>query len=210
MIDLMFFVRPNTTECLTHPFFWDPARRLAFLQDASDRFEIMCRDPRDADLVELEKNAFHVVGNDWQSRLDKIFLDNLGKFRKYDGKSVQDLMRALRNKVRTFPRLITSTYSNGFFVPRNTITKISLTTLNDTSDRSRMVSCNTSPDVSHISSCTCTQSSQEQTCATSPCSKVISNSQINYGLLHHRRYSISSSLSSHRCRFLFGCYVYLL
>lgn len=59
----------------------------------------MCRDPREADLIELEKGAHGVVGNDWQSRLDKVFLDNLGKFRKYDGKSVQDLMRALRNKV---------------------------------------------------------------------------------------------------------------
>lgn len=76
----------------------------------------MCRDPREPDLIELEKNASHVVGNDWQSRLDKIFLDNLGKFRKYDGKSVQDLMRALRNKVRTFPRLTTSSYSNDLVV----------------------------------------------------------------------------------------------
>ena len=58
------------------------------MQDASDRFEIMCRDPRDPDLIELEKDAFRVVGNDWQSRIDKVFLDNLGKFRKYDGITV--------------------------------------------------------------------------------------------------------------------------
>jgi len=30
--------------------------------------------------------------------LDRIVNENLGKYRKYDGKSVQDLMRALRNK----------------------------------------------------------------------------------------------------------------
>ncbi|KAK0205509.1 other/IRE protein kinase [Desarmillaria ectypa] len=90
--------RPDTTTCLVHPFFWNPGRRLNFLQDASDRFEVMCRDPKDPDLVALEKDAFSVVGNDWQSRLDKIFIENLGKFRKYDGKSVQDLLRALRNK----------------------------------------------------------------------------------------------------------------
>jgi len=90
---------PDTTTILLHPFFWDPARRLNFLQDASDRFEIMCRDPRDAHLVRLEKGALGVVGNDWHARLDKIFIDNLGKYRKYDGKSVQDLLRALRNKV---------------------------------------------------------------------------------------------------------------
>lgn len=73
---------------------------MAFLQDASDRFEIMCRDPRDPGLVTLETGAYSIVGNDWHSRLDKIFIENLGKFRKYDGKSVQDLLRALRNKVR--------------------------------------------------------------------------------------------------------------
>lgn len=62
----------------------------------------MCRDPRDVDLVTLEKGAQGVVGNDWQTRLDKIFIENLGKFRKYDGKSVQDLLRALRNKVSLY------------------------------------------------------------------------------------------------------------
>ncbi|KAF9653686.1 hypothetical protein BDM02DRAFT_1648160 [Thelephora ganbajun] len=90
--------RPDTTSCLVHPFFWDAERRLGFLQDASDRFEIMCREPREKDLVTLETNASNVVGQDWRARLDKSFQENLGKFRKYDGKSVQDLLRALRNK----------------------------------------------------------------------------------------------------------------
>ncbi|EMD37006.1 hypothetical protein CERSUDRAFT_137409, partial [Gelatoporia subvermispora B] len=102
LINLMLspeaYDRPDTGTCLLHPYFWDPGKRLTFLQDASDRFEIMCRDPRDANLVLLETDAFSVVGNDWHSRLDKLFIENLGKFRKYDGKSVQDLLRALRNK----------------------------------------------------------------------------------------------------------------
>lgn len=59
----------------------------------------MCRDPKEPNLLALEEGAHSVVGNDWHTRLDKIFIDNLGKYRKYDGKSVQDLMRALRNKV---------------------------------------------------------------------------------------------------------------
>ncbi|KAF8314488.1 hypothetical protein DL93DRAFT_2149101 [Clavulina sp. PMI_390] len=90
--------RPDTTSCLMHPFFWTPARRLGFLQDASDRFEIMERDPPERGLIALETGAYDVVGVDWQRRVDKIFLDNLGKFRKYNGKSIQDLMRAMRNK----------------------------------------------------------------------------------------------------------------
>ncbi|KAL6309426.1 hypothetical protein BKA93DRAFT_821733 [Sparassis latifolia] len=90
--------RPDTSTCLLHPYFWDPGKRLTFLQDTSDRFEIMCRDPRDPNLISLETGAVDVVGNDWHSRLDRLFIENLGKFRKYDGRSVQDLLRALRNK----------------------------------------------------------------------------------------------------------------
>lgn len=84
---------------MLHPYFWDGGRRLNFLQDASDRFEIMCRDPKDPNLLALEKDAASVVGNDWHTRLDRIFIENLGKYRKYNGKSLQDLLRALRNKV---------------------------------------------------------------------------------------------------------------
>ncbi|KAF8236183.1 kinase-like protein [Tricholoma matsutake] len=98
MLDPEARERPDTLTCLLHPFFWDPGRRLNFLQDASDRFEIMSRDPRDPYLFILEKGAQGIVGNDWHTRLDKILIDNLGKFRKYDGRSVQDLLRALRNK----------------------------------------------------------------------------------------------------------------
>jgi serine/threonine-protein kinase/endoribonuclease IRE1 len=83
-----------------HPFFWTPLKRLGFLQDASDRFEVMERDPPERGLVLLEIGAHDVAGVDWHKRLDKILIDNLGKFRKYNGKSVQDLLRALRNKVR--------------------------------------------------------------------------------------------------------------
>ncbi|KAF8752334.1 hypothetical protein RHS01_07903 [Rhizoctonia solani] len=63
--------RPDTTKCLTHPFFWTPSRRLAFLQDASDRFEIMERDPREPGLVALETGAVNIIGNDWQRRLTR-------------------------------------------------------------------------------------------------------------------------------------------
>ena len=94
------FFRPTTTDCLIHPFFWNAARRLDFLQDASDRFEVMCRIPKDPDLLELETNAFCVVGDDWRSRLDKIFPDTLSKFRECNGSSIQDLMRTMRRKVR--------------------------------------------------------------------------------------------------------------
>ena len=64
----------------------------------SSHHRVLFSYPRDPLLSSLEHNAPSVIGADWVSRLDKVFVDNLGKFRKYDGRSVQDLLRALRNK----------------------------------------------------------------------------------------------------------------
>ena len=116
MLDPQPSQRPDTKTCLLHPFFWDPAKRLGFLQDASDRFEVMCREPKDPVLIRLEKDAGGVVGNDWHQRLDRIFIENLGKYRKYDGKSVQDLMRALRNKVHLFCSYFRSLFSPFLYI----------------------------------------------------------------------------------------------
>ncbi|GHJ84180.1 hypothetical protein NliqN6_0582 [Naganishia liquefaciens] len=90
--------RPDAAICLCHPFFWTPGKRLNFLCEASDRFEIMQLDPPEATLVTLEKDSFRVVGQNWQKALDQVFVDNLGKHRKYVVQSVRDLLRAMRNK----------------------------------------------------------------------------------------------------------------
>lgn len=90
--------RPTADAVLLHPFFWNAQKRLLFLCDASDRFEIMERDPPAPTLITLEKRSRSIVGDDWQKALDRTFLDNLGKYRKYDGSSVRDLLRVLRNK----------------------------------------------------------------------------------------------------------------
>ncbi|GAO47110.1 hypothetical protein SAICODRAFT_23340 [Saitoella complicata NRRL Y-17804] len=90
--------RPDATNVLLHPYFWDAERRLAFLLEASDRFDIEQRDPPSELLVDLESEAPTIVGPDWHKRLDKNFIDNLGKYRKYDGAKIMDLLRALRNK----------------------------------------------------------------------------------------------------------------
>ncbi|BGP18502.1 hypothetical protein JCM10213_001182 [Rhodosporidiobolus nylandii] len=90
--------RPAADAVLLHPFFWNAQKRLLFICDASDRFEIMERDPPSPTLVTLERRAQDIVGDDWQKALDRTLLDNLGKYRKYDGASVRDLLRVLRNK----------------------------------------------------------------------------------------------------------------
>ncbi|GAA6031523.1 hypothetical protein JCM8097_006498 [Rhodosporidiobolus ruineniae] len=90
--------RPTADAVLLHPFFWNAQKRLLFICDASDRFEIMERDPPTPTLVTLERKSRDIVGDDWQKALDRTLLDNLGKYRKYDGASVRDLLRVLRNK----------------------------------------------------------------------------------------------------------------
>ncbi|ORZ12753.1 kinase-like domain-containing protein [Absidia repens] len=90
--------RPTADKVLAHPFFWSTSKRLSFLQDASDRFEVEQRDPPSPLLQCLEKDAKKIVGYDWYRRIDRVVVNDLGKFRKYDGKRVRDLLRALRNK----------------------------------------------------------------------------------------------------------------
>jgi serine/threonine-protein kinase/endoribonuclease IRE1 len=58
-------------------------------------------DPPEPTLVTLERGAVQVVGQNWQKALDQVFVDNLGKHRKYVVQSVRDLLRAMRNKAST-------------------------------------------------------------------------------------------------------------
>lgn len=93
--------RPSAQQVLCHPFFWSPKKRLDFLCDVSDHFEHEQRDPPSPHLNYLESYADMVIGGkdkDWQRKLDKMFLETLGKQRKYNGAKMLDLLRALRNK----------------------------------------------------------------------------------------------------------------
>ncbi|KAI8920705.1 kinase-like domain-containing protein [Entophlyctis helioformis] len=92
--------RPDATAVLHHPFFWSASQRLAFLGDLSDRLE---SEPRDAvnvsPLVKLiERGGSKVTGGDWQAKMDASVMDEAAKHRTYDGTSVVDLLRALRNQ----------------------------------------------------------------------------------------------------------------
>jgi len=84
---------------MVHPYFWSPTKRLAFLQDASDRFEKEGREPPSELLKRLESGARAITGPDWHFLLDGVINGNLRKHRSYDGTRIRDLLRALRNKV---------------------------------------------------------------------------------------------------------------
>ena len=91
--------RPSADDVLKHPFFWDSARRLAFLCDVSDHFEREPRDPPSWQLEVLESwGPTAIEKGDFLRVLPSNFVDTLGKQRKYTGSRMLDLLRALRNK----------------------------------------------------------------------------------------------------------------
>ncbi|KAH0558876.1 hypothetical protein GP486_004489, partial [Trichoglossum hirsutum] len=90
--------RPDATTIMVHPFFWSAEKRLNFLVDVSDQFEFEPRDPPSENLQVLESDAHEILGADFLKKLDRSFVDTLGKQRKYTGTKMLDLLRALRNK----------------------------------------------------------------------------------------------------------------
>lgn len=95
--------RPTAGAILKHPIFWNEEKVLAFLQDVSDRVEKaeLTTEP----LRSLERNARHVVRDDWSLHLDPEIEADLKKYRGYQGISVRDLLRALRNKKHHYHEL---------------------------------------------------------------------------------------------------------
>lgn len=91
-------LRPDTLSVMKHPFFWGMNKKLEFLLKVSDRFEVERRDPPSELLLKLEVVANRVHNGDWHSKFDNEFMDNLGKYRKYNKEKLMDLLRALRNK----------------------------------------------------------------------------------------------------------------
>ncbi|KAK6456764.1 uncharacterized protein RJT20DRAFT_126815 [Scheffersomyces xylosifermentans] len=94
--------RPSTSKILNHPLFWSTSKRLEFLLKVSDRFEIERRDPPSDLLLELEACGDAVHQGNWHKKFDSEFMDNLGKYRKYQPEKLMDLLRALRNKYHHF------------------------------------------------------------------------------------------------------------
>lgn len=95
--------RFTAAQVRAHPFFWTAERRLAFLMDVSDRVE---KAPAASPcVVELERNAVHIVGTDWRQAVSEDLLRDLARFRKYNWGSTIDLLRAARNKKHHYREL---------------------------------------------------------------------------------------------------------
>lgn len=96
-------LRPTAKGVINHPLFWGTERILHFLQDVSDRVEKA--QPNTEPLRILEKNASFIVKGDWHTQLEPEITNDLRKFRGYQGGSVRDLLRALRNKKHHYHEL---------------------------------------------------------------------------------------------------------
>jgi serine/threonine-protein kinase/endoribonuclease IRE1 len=92
--------RVNADYVLHHPFFWKNTKKIQFLIDVSDRLELERETSAGADsLSKLIEAGQAKVTTNWISVLPPNLYEELSKYRSYDAESVQDLLRAFRNKV---------------------------------------------------------------------------------------------------------------
>ncbi|CAL6360462.1 unnamed protein product [Bathycoccus prasinos] len=99
--------RPSAREVLRHPAWWSREKRTQFLCDVSDRMELEDREPGERILLKTLERAskFAISNTDWRTKIDPAMLENLEKYRKYDGRSLRDLLRVIRNKSAHFREL---------------------------------------------------------------------------------------------------------
>lgn len=86
--------RPPISEILGHPFWWDEAKWILFVKEASDRLD--AEKPSSEFVKKFECDSFSIVGNDWSTMVSSELMENLGKRRKYNFSSVRDLLRLIR------------------------------------------------------------------------------------------------------------------
>lgn len=112
--------RPSANAVLQHPIFWKKSKVLTFFQDVSDRIEK--EDINNFVVQKLEENSLSVVKGDWCSQIDEELAKDLKKFRGYHGRSVRDLLRALRNKKHHYRELSEEARKSLGEVPENFLT----------------------------------------------------------------------------------------
>lgn len=97
--------RPSAAAVCCHPALWTPERRLQFLLDLSNHMETEDRAGDRALLDAMESFALEAAGPNWVRNISQGLRDNLGKYRRYDGSSVRDLLRIIRNKHQHYREL---------------------------------------------------------------------------------------------------------
>lgn len=122
MINTNASLRPTASNILKYPLFWDILKNLDFLLKVSDRMEVERRDPPSPLLLKFNAISPKIISNgDWMKNFDTIYIENLGKYRKYQKDKIIDLLRTFRNKYHHFMdlqddlKLLFSPFPDGFF-----------------------------------------------------------------------------------------------
>lgn len=97
--------RLTASEVEKHPLFWTPEQRLTFLRETSDRMEGEDREEGSEVLAAMEAVGPVALGGSWVDKLDGALLENLGRYRRYNFRSVRDLLRVIRNKSNHYREL---------------------------------------------------------------------------------------------------------
>lgn len=105
--------RPSLWNILKNPFFWEKEKRLRFLLDVSDRFELEDQRGNFSSLIRSFENIMKIEsgaggGAGWNSMIDQCLWMDINLHRKYNPFSYRDLLRAIRNKKNHFNELQTS------------------------------------------------------------------------------------------------------
>ena len=95
--------RPPASAILKHPIFWRKERALDFLQNVSDRLELEEKDS--AILAYVENDYDSIIQGNWYNVLEPEIAQDLRSRRSYDGRSIRELLRALRNKKQHYQEL---------------------------------------------------------------------------------------------------------
>lgn len=89
--------RTTAQKVTNNPLFWEAEKLLHFIVDFSNKLE-----KRDAMSEEIRKEMISIesdiVYGDWLQKLDAPIVHNLQQRRGYKGNSLEDLIRAIRNK----------------------------------------------------------------------------------------------------------------
>ncbi|KAI8868459.1 kinase-like protein [Ramicandelaber brevisporus] len=97
--------RPDADQILLHPYFWSTTKKLAFLQDLSDRLEEEPSKPPSPMLLDFERFAPEIVGGNWLEKIHVELKADIMKRRGYVGSRIRDLLRAMRNKKHHYGEL---------------------------------------------------------------------------------------------------------
>lgn len=104
MVNANFVDRPSVSEVLQHPYFWSAEDSLNFIRTVSEQTEVVNKKahPRPRILSLLESKRKSIFTSNWRSFLTNEVSKHLDHKREkypYDGDSVVDLIRVIRNKV---------------------------------------------------------------------------------------------------------------